>query len=165
MFMSERATRPPVFDAPLDTWYLWLGLCAVSVAIAGVALALPTTAPPDAAGVADTIDGVASGRSETRTTVSLAAETIRLGPRRIALRTGDATAHAQFAFGPVTPARTACLTTVLEGTPPGAVFRTATAFQSALDRDRSRRPTWRPAPETLVARHVSWRGVNATLVG
>lgn len=37
-----------MFEVPVDALYAWLGVAAVSVAVLGVVVALPTTAPPDA---------------------------------------------------------------------------------------------------------------------
>lgn len=165
MFISGGATRHPVFDAPLDTWYIWLGLCAVSVAVAVTALGFPTAAPPDAAVVADAVDSVASGEAQNLETVPIHADSLRLGPHRVALRSDGGRSHARIAFGPVTPVRTDRLEAVLDGTRPATLYRSASAFESALERARSGRTDWLSAPARLTIRHVSWRGVNATLVG
>ena len=39
-----------MFEAPLDAWYVWLGLAAVSATAVGVVAGLPAAPPPDAAG-------------------------------------------------------------------------------------------------------------------
>jgi len=92
-----------MLDAPLDTWYVWLGLGVVSVAVAGVALALPTSAPPAATPVADAVDSVAASPHEARTTVEVPGEQMRLASDAVALRSDGGTAHARFTYGPVTP--------------------------------------------------------------
>ena len=37
-----------MFDAPVDAWYVWVGLAVASLALFGTAGSLPSTAPPDA---------------------------------------------------------------------------------------------------------------------
>lgn len=154
-----------MFDAPVDAWYVWLGLGAVSVAVAGTALALPTAAPPTPGPVADTIDSVASSQYRGRATVAVTADRLRLTRRAIALRTDGGTARTRFAFGPVTPAWSAELQRLVHGAKPGSVFRTAEGFQAALERARGASRRWRRAPESLTVRRVRWGEVNATLVG
>lgn len=156
-----------MFDAPLDAWYTWLGVSLVSLALLGTVTSLPTQPPPDAASVADTVDGVAAADHPTTGEHPLAADAIRLGPHRVALRSDGGTAHASFAFGPVTPVRDgSALQRVLYGTPPERAFESRRAFQQALvdARTESANSTWRPVERTLVVRRVSWEGVDAVLV-
>ncbi|MFC7134143.1 MULTISPECIES: DUF7283 family protein [Salinibaculum] len=154
-----------MFDAPLDTWYVWLGLGLVSVAVAGTALSLPTAAPPSPGPVADAIDEVASSPGSARARVTLSASRIRLAPRELALRSDGGTARARFAFGPVTPVDSGPLARVLHGRPPASAFPSKTAFRDALRAARRESPRWRPAPDGLTARRVRWGDVDATLVG
>lgn len=154
-----------MFDAPLEAWYVWLGLGMVSVTVAGTALSLPTAAPPTPAPVADSIDAVASSPNEARTTVDISADEIRLRPRTVALRTDGGTARARLAFGPVAPVSDGSLRRVLHGTPPGRVYPSFDAFRDALVDARTTPGEWRSAPETLVVRRVQWGDVDATLVG
>jgi len=154
-----------VFDAPLDTVYVWVGLGAVSLAVAGTVLSFPTTSPAAAGAVADAVDTVAASDHEARDGVAVPAGEMRLGPRALALRTPDGTAHARFAYGPVVPVREGPLRQVLLGTPPEDGFDDRTAFRRALERARSRDPVWRETPERLHVRRVSWGEGNGTLVG
>ena len=39
------------------------------------------------------------------------------------------------------------------------------AFEDTTQQARERDPSWRPAPDPLTVRRVSWGGVDATLVG
>jgi hypothetical protein len=154
-----------MFDVPLDAWYTWIGLALAGTAMFGAAASLPTTAPPDAAGVADTVDAVAASDYAATAEHPLDADAVRLGPHQIGLRNDAGTTHAAFAFGPVTPVpEGSVLQAVLYGTPPDAAFESRTAFQQAVIRARTREPTWEPVERTLVVRRVSWNGIEVTLV-
>jgi hypothetical protein len=154
-----------VFDAPLDTLYVWLGLGAVSLAVAGAALALPTASPAAAVPVADAVDAVAASEYDTRAEVRVPAGAVRIGPHALAIQTDGGTAHAPFAYGPVTPVRDGSLRRVLSGRPPPAVFRNRARFRAAIERAQDRDPIWREARSSLAVRRVSWGEVDATLVG
>lgn len=153
-----------MFDAPLDTLYVWIGLGAVSLAVAGTVLAFPTGTPAGAGAVADAVDAVAASEHDAREEVAVPAEEIRLGPRTIGLRADGRTAHAHVEYGPVTPVRDGDLRAVLEGARPADVFGNPDSFAAAIERAQRRRG-WREAPDELRVRRVSWRDVNATLVG
>jgi hypothetical protein len=155
-------------EAPLDSWYAWLGLAATSVALVGAAGSLPARPPPDAAGLADSLDRVAVADAPASAEHPLSAERVRIGPDRVALRNGAGTARARLAFGPVTPVGPdAALTDVLHGTPPERAFPDRAAFAAAARRarERGRNATWRPAPDSVTVRRVSWGEVDVTLVG
>jgi len=154
-----------MFEVPLDAWYVWAGLGLVSVAVGGIALGLPTAAPPTAGPAADAIDNVATSPNRAQTTVELSAEKLRLSRHAIALDTAGGTARARFVFGPVTPVSDGRLRRLLRGDRPADVFRSKRGFRSALETARSRHHRWQSAPETLTARRVRWGDVNATVVG
>jgi len=154
-----------MFDAPLDAMYVWLGLGIVSLAVAGIALALPTAAPPNPGPVADTIDDVATSAGEARATIEVSATRLKLSRRSVALRSAGGTARGRLAFGPVTPVSGDRLRRVLRGAAPATVFRSKRAFRTALTAARSTSYHWRPAPERLTAHRVTWGGIDATLVG
>ena len=154
-----------MLDPPVDTWYVWLGLGAVSVVVAGLALALPTTAPPTATPVADAIDSVAASPHEARTTVDVPADQIRIRPDAVALRRESGTAHAQLAYGPVTPVGDGKLRHVLGGARPDSVFASKSAFETATRTARNRSASWRETPTELTVARVEWGDVDATLVG
>lgn len=154
-----------MFDAPVETWYLWVGLALAGTAFLGVAATLPRTPPPDAASVAATVDSVAASTHATTGVHPLSADAIRIGPHRLWLRDDGATGHATFAYGPVTPVRSGtALWEVLRGTPPETAFRTSGDFQQAVADARDRDPTWR-AQDELTIRYISREGVDVTLVG
>jgi hypothetical protein len=154
-----------MLDPPLESWYGWLGVGLVSVIVAGIALALPTAAPPSATPVADAVDSVAASPHEARTTVDVPAEEIRVRPDEIALRSDGGTAHASFAYAPVTPVGEGRLRRVLDGERPSAVFSSEAAFQGAIRSARSHEDIWREAPARLTVARVEWGDVHATLVG
>jgi hypothetical protein len=154
-----------VFDTPADAWYVWIGVAAVSIAALGTALALPGTAPPPADRVAAAIDAVAASEHRATDTVSLEADRMRLGPERLALESGGRTAHAAFAYGPVVPADSKPLSRVLDGQRPAVAFGSPDEFERALAAASAGPRRWRPTPEVLTVRRVTWEGVNATLVG
>jgi hypothetical protein len=154
-----------MFDVPLDAWYSWVGLSLASFALLGVVTALPTTAPPDATAVANTVDRVAASDHETTAEQPVDATAVRLGPHRVGLRNDGGTAHASYAFGPVTPVSEGSpLQRVLYGRPPGEVFDSQRAFHQALVTARTAEPTWESVERTVVVRRVSWEGVDAVLV-
>ena len=154
-----------MFELALDSWYAWLGVAAASVVVFGVALGLPSAAPPAAAPVADAVDEVATSPYEAQTTVDVRAAAYRLDSHRISLRTDGGRSHATFAYGPVTPAHSDALERVLDGGPPSTVFDSQGAFDRAVERAQDKEGEWRPAPETLTVRRVTWGDVDATLVG
>jgi len=153
-----------VLDTTADTWYTWAGLAAASLAVGGVVAGLPTAVPPDAAAVATTVDEVAASPYDERERVTVPADTIRVDSHGIALRADGGTAHATFARG-VTPTNGGRLAAVLQGVPPGRLYRSQRAFAAALQGARASEQEWRPAPDRLTIRRVTWGEVNATLVG
>lgn len=154
-----------MFEVPIDAWYVWLGLATASLAVFGVVGALPATAPPDAGPVADGVDEVAASPYEGTTEVAVRAEELRLRSTGLSLRTGEATSHATFAYGPVTPAREGDLAAVLAGSEPAERYRSPADFARAARQARKASASWQTAPESLTVRRVTWRGVSVTLVG
>jgi len=152
---------------PVESWYLWVGLAVVGAALVGIAVELPRTNPPDAAAVAATVDGVAASPYDAVGEHPVRADAVRLSARRVALRRDGTTARAEFSFGPVVPVPPGDgpLRRVLDGRSPDGTFDSRAAFETAIERARERDPSWRPAPDRLTVRRVSWRGVDATLVG
>jgi len=155
-----------MFEAPLDAWYVWIGLAVASSAMFGVASVLPSAAPPDASGSARTVDSVAAsdhaavGKHPLSNTKS-----VRIGVDSISLRGPGGTANAGFGYGPITPvASGSVLAPVLRGEPPEAVFDTPEAFQRATTQAREPEPHWKETDRLLV-RRVSWEGIDAVLVG
>lgn len=154
-----------MFDAPIDAWYLWVGLAGASVLVLGVVLGLPTAPAPDAAGAADAVDTAAASAHDETIERPLPAGEVKLGPDRLSLRDGDATAHATFVYGPVTPVSDGTLLwEVLRGASPVHVFDSPRAFRRAAKSARKSSPAWRESDGTLRIRRIAWEGVDVTLV-
>ncbi|WP_158057580.1 DUF7283 family protein [Halorussus halophilus] len=154
-----------MFDAPVDAWYVWLGVALASTTAFGLAASLPDEPPPDAAGVAATVDAVAASQHATTATHPLGADAVKLAPNRVALRADGTVAHATFAYGPVVPVVPGSgLWEVLRGTPPDHAFSSSAEFRHSVESARERPASWR-ACEELTVRTVSWEGVDVTLVG
>jgi hypothetical protein len=157
-----------MYDTAVESTYVWLALALVSAGILGFALRVPTAPPPDAKPVARTIDSVAASPHEATARQPVDARRIRIGAHRIGLRGPGGDAHASLAYGPVVRVAGGDgdrLRRVLRGVPPERAFRSESTFARVLDRSRTREPSWRPAPETLIVRRVTWGDANATLVG
>jgi hypothetical protein len=162
----EAGTTLVVFDTPVDSWYAWLGVAAASTALVGAAVGLPTAPPPDAAGVADTVDRAAASERGARAEHPLDAAEVRVTPERVGLRSDGGTVHARFVYGPVTPVGTdGRLRRVLAGARPESVFGSAREFRRVAARARRADGRWRPVDGPLVVRHVVWEGESVTLVG
>lgn len=160
-----------MLDVPLDSWYAWFGLSLASLALVGAVVGLPTTPPPNAADAAETVDRVAAAEYDATAEHPLDASVVKLGTRRVSLRNDAGTAHATFAFGPVTPVPAeddSPLRAVLHGAPPESVFDSKTAFQQAVVDARAASGSgdapWREVDRTLVVRRTAWEGVDVVLV-
>jgi len=153
-----------MFETHVDTLYLWVGLGTVSVAVLGVVVGLPTTAPPDAAGAAATIDEVTTSPAGSVEHRRLVADEWALDGRAIRLRNDGGTATARLIRAAV-PARTEKLRTVLDGERPETVYDSPDAFRRDTHRARTADADWKPAPDRLTVRHVAWGGGDVTIVG
>jgi hypothetical protein len=156
-----------MLGTPADSWYVWLGLATVSVAVLGTATGLPTAAPPDPTPVARTVDAVASSPRPATAEHPLEATAVRVDPDGISLRTDGGSARESLAYGPVTPVPpdASPLRAILTGDRPGRVLGSPTALAGRAAAARHTDPDWRPAPDKLLVRRVIWRGVDVTLVG
>ncbi|RQG93118.1 hypothetical protein EA462_02625 [Natrarchaeobius halalkaliphilus] len=153
-------------EAPADAWYVWIGVSAASIVIAGVVLGLPTGPPPDANAAANAIDRVAGSPYSASVVHQYEADEIRLQEgKTVVLRNDHGDAHSSIAFGSVV------LVTDderLENVTGGTPFHDE--FESELDRTDvdgtaeflariadSRADTdgeWHPAGERLIVRNV-----------
>lgn len=154
-----------MFDAPLDAWYVWLGLAVASGATFTVATAMPAASPPDTAGAAHTVDATAASEHAAIGEHPLpSADEVRVGRDTLSLRGPGGTVHASFGYGPVTPAHSDDrLRTVLRGTPPDRAFESPGAFDAAATAARESSPRWYRT-DRLTVRRVTWEGVDAVLV-
>jgi len=153
-----------MFETHIDMLYLWVGLGTASVAVLGVVVGLPATAPPDAAGAAATIDEVITSPAGSVAHRELAAEEWVRTSREIRLRNDGGTATAR-PIRAIVPARTDQLQAVLDGKRPGVVYDSPDAFGRDVREARNTDADWRPAPGQLTVRHVAWGGTDVTIVG
>jgi len=153
-----------MFETHVDTLYLWVGLGTVSVAVLGVVVGLPTTAPPDATDAAATIDEVTTSPAGSVKHRRLIADEWVLDGRAIRLRNGGGTATARLLRAAV-PARTEKLRTVLDGERPETVYDSPDAFRRDIRAAGNTDADWKPAPDRLTVRHVAWGGTDVTIVG
>jgi hypothetical protein len=153
-----------MFETPIDTLFLWIALGGVAVAVLGVVAGLPTTAPPNAAGTAATIDEVTTSPAGSVRRWSTTGDEWRLDGRRLGLRNDGGTTHARLSY-PVVPAHGTGLRRVLAGQKPARVYASPAGFRDAIRHARTDGDTWRSAPDRLTVRHVAWEGVDVTLVG
>ena len=153
-----------MFDTNVDTVSVWVAVGAVSVAVLGVVTQLPTSAPPDGAAAATTIDEVATSPPGSVATRELHATAWSLRGRQLGLRSSGGTVHETL-LRPVVPALTGRLVRVLDGDRPASTFDSPTAFRRATERAQTDRGEWQPAPDSLTVRRVAWGGVDVTLVG
>ncbi|KAA9396823.1 hypothetical protein Har1130_03145 [Haloarcula sp. CBA1130] len=153
-----------MFETHVDTLSLWVGLGTVSVAVLGVIVGLPTTAPPDATEAAATIDAVTTSPAGSVAHRRLVAEELAFDGREIRLRNDGGTATARLIRAAV-PARTDRLQAVANGKQPETVYDSADDFRLATRQARTGDDGWRPAPDRLTVRHVAWGGTDVTIVG
>lgn len=155
-----------MFDAPIDSWYVWIGVAIASLALAGVGFSVQSAPGPDTASVANTVDRTAGSPHEATGRHPIQADKVRLGTHRIGLEQAGSRAYATFRYGPVTPVeRGTQLWRVLDGAPPERVFDSPAAFRTAIEDARNHDPQWKPANDCLIVRTVSWEGTDVTLVG
>lgn len=91
------------FEAPVDAWYVWIAVGIVSIAIAGVAIGLPSGPPPDANQAANTVDGVTGSSYEASGSYEHDADEVRIDGKQISMRNEHGTSHASLAFGTMVP--------------------------------------------------------------
>ena len=156
-----------------EEWYIWIGLAIASFAIAGIALAIPTTPPPDVHAAANTIDDIAASEYNATGEYDHDADFYWVDGRRIAMKNSGGISRESLRFGVATPVQGyPKLKKLLYGTPPTEVFDSdqsdprelKTLAQQARDSVDSDDPTWIKADEKLHVRTVVWGDVHVTLV-
>lgn len=155
-----------MFEPNIDGLYTWIGVAAVSVTVLGTAAALPTAPPPDAEGLATTVDAVAGGEYPATAEHGVAADRIRVTDSAVTLAGSGGTRRAAFHFDGVTPVREdRRLERVLDGEHPERVFDSPSAFADATEAAKTAEPSWRSAPDRVRVRQVHWGDIRVTLVG
>lgn len=168
-------------EAPVDAWYVWLGVALVAAGLFGVVTSLPLNPPPDANGAANTIDEVASNPYPSHARYEYDATGARIGLQEISLRNDAGTNRAIVRYGPMTPleaidgaANRSAVSRILDGESPTEVVETMEAVENerqlraaaAMARKsvESRGANWRPAKRTLRVRKVFLDEVPVLLV-
>ena len=149
---------------PADSPALYAGLTLAAAAFLAVVGSLPVQPAPDAAGVAETVDGVAVTDAPATASHGHSADAVRLRPQGVAMRNDGGTARATFAFGPVVPVVDGPLRAVLDGEAPQSAFVDRESFREAITEATEREPQW-VASDQISVRGVSWGGDRVTLVG
>ena len=155
-----------MLGVPLDAWYVWIGLAIVGSTVFGIASALPSAMPPDAAGAARTVDGVAASDHAAVGKHPLPnAERARVGSDSISLRGPGGIEHAELGYGPIVPVvDQSALRATLLGDPPERAFGSVAEFERTIRRANATDPRWQGA-DRLVVRRVQWEGVDVVLAG
>ena len=156
-------------EAPADAWYVWLGVAAVSIGVAGIVVGLPSGPPPDTDGVAGTIDRVAATEHTATATTDHDATEVKIGPEQVALRNDDGVARARVSFGQMVHVRAVAsehretLRALLNGTT--AVDDRHRDLLTEIVADRNTATgDWYPAQGRLRVRSVAVGDVTVLLV-
>lgn len=147
------------WEAPVDAWYVWFGAAAITAILAGSALALPSTPPPDANQAANAIDRVAGNELGGTASYEHDARMVRLGTEQISMRSDGGTSHATVSFGRLAPVNGSDrLKNVLSGAHPTDEYATWSEFYDDVQaaEDRALDPTWRIADGTLRVRVIAF---------
>lgn len=147
-------------EAPVDAWYVWVGVAVVSVAVAGIALALPSGPPPDANAAANTIDGVAGSPYEATGRTPHDGTEVRIEGPRVSLRNDHGTTHATVAYGPVVPVMG---NDRLEALAAGAPFESVYASELADDHVDAGAVFLADVEDALEANEGEWRQADGEL--
>jgi len=147
-------------EAPADAWYVWLGVAAVSIGVAGIVAGLPSGPPPDADGLAGTIDHVAATEHTATAATDHDATEVKIGPERLALRNNEGVAHARISFGQMVHVRAVAdqhretLLALLDGTTAVDDQHRELLAELVADRD-TETGEWYPAQGRLRVRAVA----------
>jgi len=167
------------FETPVDAWYVWVGVATVGIAIAGVAIQLPSQPSPDATKAVNTIDSVASSPQHAHASYEHDAEAVKFDTKRVSLRNDGGTDHASIAFGSMTPLtaidndeKREALDRILSGQLPSnvldeypfderALLDVAASGRAQLDTEGG---DWRPADGVFRVRKIDLDGESLLLV-
>jgi hypothetical protein len=167
------------WEAPVDAWYVWVGVAVVSVGLLGFVLGFPSQPSPDAARAVNAIDRVSSSSHQASVAYDHDAEAIKVGTKRVAMRNSGGTSQESVVFGSLTPVdavegddRREALERIAAGAPPASVleeysFDAAALRGAAADaRDQVDRngAQWRPAEGPLFVRQLELGGERVVLV-
>lgn len=161
-------------ETPADGWYVYVGVAIVSVAVGGIALGMPSAAPPDANAAANAVDRVTGSTHNATGSYEHDADEVKIGGKQLAMRNEGGTTRASLAFGTMVWVRydgvpdAAAFAGILAGDDVTDHYADRSAFLTAVERARenleSDRPEWRHAEGELRARTIVWGDQRVTLV-
>ncbi|NHN40932.1 hypothetical protein G9C85_04685 [Halorubellus sp. JP-L1] len=158
------------FEAPADGWYVFIGVAIFSIAAMGLALSIPSTPPPNANGVANTIDKVGAQPYGGTARYEHDADRYWVNRDTVVLKNDGGTSRALVRFGTMAPAwPDEDLAAVVHGDSPKDVFADQAAFEAAVEaaqghvRDADGR-VFTSASGTLEVRKVTWGDYSVILV-
>jgi hypothetical protein len=167
------------WEAPVDGWYVWLGVALVSVWLAAFALGLPSQPPPDATRAANTIDRVSSSSHQAEAAYEHDAREVKIDTKQVWMRNDGGTTQESIAFGSLTPVHAVenhdkreALDRIMYGQHPRAVLDDysfgATALLDEAEDTRTRidqlGAEWRPAEGVLRVRKIEIEEETLVLV-
>lgn len=169
------------FEAPVDAWYVWLGVTLVAAGLFGLVAALPTQPPPDADRMANAIDEVAGSSQTAEATIDHDATEIKIRSGSLAVRNEAGTERAVLRFGRLTPlaafeddSNRTVVGRLLAGDSPGDVIGDVDGLEDERDlriaagqaRDRLDRDgaTWRPTDGPISVRKLHIDGEEVVLI-
>lgn len=157
------------FEAPMDAWFVYIGLAIVSTSMLGVAIGFTPMPPPDASAAVNTIDSAAGTSVSGVAVYDHDAEFVWMDRQQIALQNSGGSSKATVAFGEITPAyEDERLLEVLYGTPIEDEFESSSEFlgtvEAAKQASEANSEDWRPASGELRAKKVIVNGEEVVLV-
>jgi len=167
------------WEAPVDAWYVWLGVAVVSVGLFAFVLGLPSQPSPDAARAVNAIDRVSSSSHQASVVYDHGAEAIKVGTKQVAMRNRGGTSQESVVFGSLTPVdavedddKREALERIVAGAPPTSVLEEYTFDAAALrgaaadarDRIDQHGAEWQPADGPLHVRQLELGGERVVLV-
>lgn len=160
-------------ESHVDAWYVWVGALIASIAIAGVAVSLPSEAPPDANQAANTIEEVGTSTYNASAEYEHDATEVKLDAKTIAMENDGGVDRATIAFGSMTPVRehpnhAQPGLDVLWGEPVSEVFDSPEELEQWAEQARQAADEtggeWRQSNDRLRVKHIRWGDVSVTLV-
>jgi len=157
------------FEAPMDAWFVYIGLAIVSTSMLGVAVGFTPMPPPDANAAANAVDSAAGTSVSGVAVYDHDAEFVWMDRQQIALQNDGGSSKATVAYGEITPAyEDERLLEVLYGAPIEDEFDSSSEFlgtvEAAKQASAANREDWRSTTGELRAKKVIVNGEEVVLV-
>lgn len=154
------------FEAPVDAWYVWIGVAIVAAGLFAVVTSLPSNPPPDANEAVNTIDEVAGNPYPADARYEHDATEVRIGVQEVSLRNDAGTNRATVRYGPMTPldavdgvANRSAVCRILDGESPTQVVKSI----DAIENGRQLRVAAATARTSVETRGANWRHADGTV--